>query len=71
MFGSDHPFKIHLILGAFCTLQNKNCTAETTADLTIFGISITQIDVFPYIIFIPFDIQFLCKKHLADGIIYS
>lgn len=67
MFGSDHPFRIHLILGAFSTLWNKNCTAETTADLTIFRISITQTDVFPFIIFIP---EFLCKKHLADGIIH-
>lgn len=47
MCGTDHPSKIHLIPEAFHTLQDKNCAADTTADLTIFGISIAQIDGFP------------------------
>lgn len=46
LFGSDHPFRLHLILRAFCTLQNKIGPAESTADLTILEISITQIDGF-------------------------
>lgn len=46
MWGSDHPFRIYLILEAFHTLQDKHRAADTTEDLTIFGISIDQIDAF-------------------------
>lgn len=51
----------------FYPFQSKTHAAETTADLTVFGISISHIDVFPSVIFIP---EFLCKSHLADGISY-
>lgn len=70
MCGSDRPFKICLILEAFCTLQDKNCTADTTADLTIFGISVAQVDGFSLYNIHTFSVQFLCQKHLSDGIIY-
>lgn len=44
--GSDHSFKIYLIPGTFHTLHGKICAAVTTVDLTVFEISLAQIDGF-------------------------
>lgn len=46
MCGSDHAFKIYLVPEEFHKLLDKICAADTTADLTLFGISLAQIDGF-------------------------